>query len=106
MISLVREMTRLSTLVSKLSSFAFTVNGWVQSYGSRWVKHPIIYGDSFVINEQERHETCYPIALAIMEEVEDLERAGISVIQIDEAALREGLPLRNSEQPFYLEWIH
>ncbi|KAK8624441.1 hypothetical protein V6N13_065786 [Hibiscus sabdariffa] len=95
-------MTRLSTLVSKLSSFAFTVNGWVQSYGSRWVKHPIIY----VLLPVLRHETCYPIALAIMEEVEDLERAGISVIQIDEAALREGLPLRNSEQPFYLEWIH
>ncbi|KAK8705391.1 hypothetical protein V6N13_048994 [Hibiscus sabdariffa] len=61
---------------------------------------------SFVRNDQERHETCYQIALAIKEEVEDLERAGISVIQIDEAAIREGLPLRKSKQPFYLEWIH
>lgn len=51
-----------------------------------------------------RFETCYQIALAIKDEVEDLERAGITVIQIDEAALREGLPLRKSEQAFYLEW--
>lgn len=51
-----------------------------------------------------RHETCYQIALAIKDEVEDLEKAGINVIQIDEAALREGLPLRKSEQAFYLEW--
>ncbi|KAE8691027.1 5-methyltetrahydropteroyltriglutamate--homocysteine methyltransferase 1 [Hibiscus syriacus] len=124
----------------QLSGFAFTVNGWVQSYGSRCVKPPIIYGDvsrtramtvfwstmaegmtrrpmkgmltgpvtilnwSSVRNDQERHETCYHIALAIKDEVKDLERADISVIQIDEAALREGLPLRKSEQPFYLEW--
>ncbi|XP_012477686.2 5-methyltetrahydropteroyltriglutamate--homocysteine methyltransferase [Gossypium raimondii] len=124
----------------QLSGFAFTVNGWVQSYGSRCVKPPIIYGDvsrpramtvfwsstaqsmtrrpmkgmltgpvtilnwSFVRNDQNRHETCYQIALAIRDEVEDLERAGINIIQIDEAALREGLPLRKSEQPFYLEW--
>ncbi|XVF19552.1 hypothetical protein REPUB_Repub11eG0121300 [Reevesia pubescens] len=124
----------------QLSGFAFTVNGWVQSYGSRCVKPPIIYGDvsrpkamtvfwsstaqsmtkrpmkgmltgpvtilnwSFVRNDQPRHETCYQIALAIKDEVEDLERAGITVIQIDEAALREGLPLRKSEQSFYLEW--
>ncbi|KAK8288497.1 hypothetical protein V6Z12_D07G129500 [Gossypium hirsutum] len=59
---------------------------------------------SFVRNDQNRHETCYQIALAIRDEVEDLERAGINIIQIDEAALREGLPLRKSEQPFYLEW--
>lgn len=51
-----------------------------------------------------RHETCFQIALAIKDEVEDLEKAGINVIQIDEAALREGLPLRKSEQPFYLDW--
>ncbi|XP_034688454.1 5-methyltetrahydropteroyltriglutamate--homocysteine methyltransferase 2 [Vitis riparia] len=124
----------------QLSGFAFTVNGWVQSYGSRCVKPPIIYGDvsrpkamtvfwssmaqsmtkhpmkgmltgpvtilnwSFVRNDQPRFETCYQIALAIKDEVEDLERAGITVIQIDEAALREGLPLRKSEQAFYLEW--
>ncbi|GLT48391.1 hypothetical protein SLA2020_220210 [Shorea laevis] len=124
----------------QLSGFAFTVNGWVQSYGSRCVKPPIIYGDvsrpkamtvfwssmaqgmtkrpmkgmltgpvtilnwSFVRNDQPRHETCYQIALAIKDEVEDLEKACITVIQIDEAALREGLPLRKSEQAFYLDW--
>lgn len=124
----------------QLSGFAFTVNGWVQSYGSRCVKPPIIYGDvsrpkamtvfwssmaqsmtkrpmkgmltgpvtilnwSFVRNDQPRFETCYQIALAIKDEVEDLEKAGITVIQIDEAALREGLPLRKSEQDFYLKW--
>ncbi|XAR69872.1 5-methyltetrahydropteroyltriglutamate--homocysteine S-methyltransferase [Bertholletia excelsa] len=124
----------------QLAGFAFTVNGWVQSYGSRCVKPPVIYGDvsrpkpmtvfwsstaqsmtsrpmkgmltgpvtilnwSFVRNDQPRFETCYQIALAMKEEVEDLEKAGINVIQIDEAALREGLPLRKSEQAFYLEW--
>ncbi|KAJ6827479.1 5-methyltetrahydropteroyltriglutamate--homocysteine methyltransferase 2 [Iris pallida] len=124
----------------QLSGFAFTVNGWVQSYGSRCVKPPIIYGDvsrpkamtvfwssmaqsmtarpmkgmltgpvtilnwSFVRNDQPRFETCYQIALAIKDEVEDLEAAGIQVIQIDEAALREGLPLRKSEQAFYQDW--
>ncbi|XP_074289743.1 5-methyltetrahydropteroyltriglutamate--homocysteine methyltransferase-like [Silene latifolia] len=124
----------------QLSGFAFTVNGWVQSYGSRCVKPPIIYGDvsrpkpmtvfwstmaqrmtkhpmkgmltgpvtilnwSFVRNDQPRSETCYQIALAMKDEVEDLEKAGITVIQIDEAALREGLPLRKSEQPSYLDW--
>jgi len=51
-----------------------------------------------------RHETCFQIALAIKDEVEDLEKAGVTVIQIDEAALREGLPLRKSEQKFYLDW--
>ncbi|MCD7472428.1 hypothetical protein HAX54_013663 [Datura stramonium] len=105
----------------QLSGFAFTANGWVQSYGSRRVKPPIIYGDvsrpnlmtvsgqaqlrsmtkrpmkgmltgpvtilnwSFVRNDQPRFETCYQIALAIKDEVEDLEKAGINVIQIDEA---------------------
>ncbi|XP_077247714.1 5-methyltetrahydropteroyltriglutamate--homocysteine methyltransferase 2 [Tasmannia lanceolata] len=124
----------------QMQGIAFTVNGWVQSYGSRCVKPPIIYGDvsrpkamtvfwssmaqsmtsrpmkgmltgpvtilnwSFVRNDQPRFETCYQIALAIKDEVEDLEAAGIQVIQIDEAALREGLPLRKSEQAFYLEW--
>ncbi|CAM8962165.1 unnamed protein product [Rhodiola kirilowii] len=124
----------------QLSGFAFTVNGWVQSYGSRCVKPPIIYGDvsrpkpmtvfwssfaqsltsqpmkgmltgpvtilnwSFVRNDQPRFETCYQIALAIKDEVEDLEKAGVTVIQIDEAALREGLPLRKSEEAFYLDW--
>ncbi|KAF8007470.1 hypothetical protein BT93_K1475 [Corymbia citriodora subsp. variegata] len=124
----------------QLSGFAFTMNGWVQSYGSHCVKPPIIYGDvsrpqpmtvfwstmaqsmttrpmkgmltgpvtilncSFVRNDQPRSETCYQIALAIKDEVEDLEKAGITVIQIDEAALREGLPLRKSEQSFYLDW--
>ncbi|CAN8244245.1 unnamed protein product [Cochlearia groenlandica] len=124
----------------QLSGFAFTSNGWVQSYGSRCVKPPIIYGDvtrpkamtvfwssmaqkmtqrpmkgmltgpvtilnwSFVRNDQPRHETCFQIANAIKDEVEDLEKAGITVIQIDEAALREGLPLRRSEQEFYLDW--
>ncbi|RWR80980.1 Methionine synthase [Cinnamomum micranthum f. kanehirae] len=124
----------------QLKGFAFTVNGWVQSYGSRCVKPPIIYGDvsrpkpmtvfwsttaqsmtarpmkgmltgpvtilnwSFIRNDQPRFETCYQIALAMKKEVEDLEAAGIQVIQIDEAALREGLPLRKSEQAFYLDW--
>ncbi|CAL5431759.1 unnamed protein product [Camellia sinensis] len=124
----------------QLSGFAFSANGWVQSYGSRCVKPPIIFGDvsrpkamtvfwssmaqsmtarpmkgmltgpvtilnwSFVRNDQPRFETCYQIALAIKDEVEDLEKAGINVIQIDEAALREGLPLRKSEQAFYLDW--
>ncbi|PRQ32727.1 putative 5-methyltetrahydropteroyltriglutamate--homocysteine S-methyltransferase [Rosa chinensis] len=124
----------------QLSGFAFTSNGWVQSYGSRYVKPPIIYGDvsrpkpmtvfwsslaqgmtkkpmkgmltgpvtimnwSFVRNDQPRFETCYQIALAMKDEVQDLEKAGITVIQIDEPALREGLPLRKAEQAFYLDW--
>ncbi|KAI3696813.1 hypothetical protein L6452_29379 [Arctium lappa] len=124
----------------QLSGFAFTTNGWVQSYGSRCVKPPIIYGDvsrpkamtvfwsstaqemtkrpmkgmltgpvtilnwSFVRNDQPRFKTCYQIALAIKDEVEDLEKAGIKIIQIDEAALREGLPLRKAEHAFYLDW--
>ncbi|KAM0951930.1 putative 5-methyltetrahydropteroyltriglutamate--homocysteine S-methyltransferase [Dioscorea sansibarensis] len=124
----------------QLSGFAFTANGWVQSYGSRCVKPPIIYGDvsrpkattvfwssmaqsmtsrpmkamltgpvtiliwSFVGNDQPRYETCYQIAVAIKKEGEDLEATGIQIIQIDEAALREGLPLRKSEQAYYLDW--
>jgi 5-methyltetrahydropteroyltriglutamate--homocysteine methyltransferase len=113
--------------------------GWVQSYGSRCVKPPIIYGDisrpnamtvewstfaneqttklvkgmltgpvtilnwSFVRDDQTRAATCEQIALAIRDEVQDLEQAGISIIQIDEAALREGLPLKRSQWQGYLE---
>ncbi|MGA8231144.1 MAG: 5-methyltetrahydropteroyltriglutamate--homocysteine S-methyltransferase [Candidatus Acidiferrales bacterium] len=123
-----------------LSGIAVTENGWVQSYGSRCVKPPIVYGDvrrpapmtvgwsvfaqsltpkpmkgmltgpvtilewSFVRDDQPRSETCRQIALAIRDEVSDLEAAGIRVIQIDEPALREGLPLERSEWPNYLEW--
>ena len=124
----------------QLAGFAVTENGWVQSYGSRCVKPPIIYGDvtrkqpmtvewskfaqsltskpmkgmltgpvtilqwSFVREDQPRSETCRQIALAIRDEVLDLETAGIRVIQIDEPALREGLPLIRSEWPKYLAW--
>lgn len=124
----------------QLEGYAFTKNGWVQSYGSRCVKPPIIYGDvsrpepmtvrwsayaqsltkkpvkgmltgpvtmlqwAFVRDDQPRSETCTQIALAIRDEVNDLERAGIHVIQIDEPAFREGLPLRLSERPEYLQW--
>ncbi len=123
-----------------LEGFAFTLNGWVQSYGSRCVKPPIIYGDvrrpgpmtvewsqyaqsltdkpvkgmltgpitilqwSFVREDQPRKDTTYQIALSIRDEVCDLEAAGIGVIQIDEPALREGLPLQKSKQPEYLDW--
>jgi 5-methyltetrahydropteroyltriglutamate--homocysteine methyltransferase len=123
-----------------LDGFAFTENGWVQSYGSRCVKPPIIFGDvarrgpmtvewaryaqsltkrpmkgmltgpvtilqwSFVRDDQARRETCWQIALAIRDEVVDLEKAGIAVIQIDEPALREGLPLRRDDWPLYLRW--
>ncbi len=124
----------------KLDGFTFTNFGWVQSYGSRCVKPPIIYGDvsrpapmtvkwstyaqsltskpvkgmltgpvtilqwSFARNDQPRATTCRQIALAIRDEVKDLEGAGIGVIQIDEPALREGLPLRKEEREAYLEW--
>lgn len=124
----------------QLDGFAFTQNGWVQSYGSRCVKPPVIYGDvsrpapmtvrwstyaqsltskwvkgmltgpvtilqwSFVRNDQPRSETCLQIALAIRDEVTDLEQAGIRIIQIDEPAIREGLPLRRSQWNAYLEW--
>lgn len=124
----------------QLNGFAFTQNGWVQSYGSRCVKPPVIFGDvdrphamtvdwstsaqsltdkpvkgmltgpvtvlewSFVRNDQPRSTTCLQIALAIRDEVCDLERAGIKVIQIDEPAIREGLPLRRSEWEDYLKW--
>jgi len=124
----------------QLDGFLFTANGWVQSYGSRCVKPPIIYGDvsrpkpmtvrwsqyaqsltdkpmkgmltgpvtilnwSFVRNDQPRSITAYQLALAIREEVNDLERAGIPIIQIDEAAFREGLPPRQSRWQAYLDW--
>lgn len=123
----------------QLSGFAFTQNGWVQSYGSRCVKPPVIYGDvsrpspmtvdwityaqsltdkpvkgmltgpvtilqwSFVRNDQPRAVTMKQIALAIRDEVLDLEKAGIKVIQIDEPAIREGLPLRKADREEYLE---
>jgi len=124
----------------QLSGFTFSQNGWVQSYGSRCVKPPIIFGDvarphpmtvrwsrfaqsktdrpvkgmltgpvtilqwSFVRDDQTRSETCRQIALAVRDEVADLEAAGIRVIQIDEPAIREGLPLRRDEWPAHLKW--
>ncbi|HEY1602279.1 MAG TPA: 5-methyltetrahydropteroyltriglutamate--homocysteine S-methyltransferase [Pirellulales bacterium] len=124
----------------QLDGFCFTQNGWVQSYGSRCVKPPIIFGDvsrpkpmtvewakyaqsltdkpmkgmltgpvtilcwSFVRDDQPRSDTCKQIALAIRDEVQDLEQAGIAIIQVDEAALREGLPLRRADWNEYLEW--
>lgn len=124
----------------QLAGFAFTRMGWVQSYGSRCVKPPLIYGDvsrpapmtvawaahaqsltdrplkgmltgpvtilqwSFVRDDQPRARTCRQIALAIRDEVADLEAAGIKAIQIDEPALREGLPLRRAERDAYLQW--
>ena len=124
----------------QLEGFAFTRFGWVQSYGSRCVKPPIIFGDvsrpapmtvrwsryaqsltsrpmkgmltgpvtvlqwSFVRDDQPRSETCRQIALALRDEVADLEAAGIQLIQIDEPALREGLPLRSAQWRTYLEW--
>ena len=124
----------------QLAGFAFTENGWVQSYGSRCVKPPIIYGDvwrpapmtvrwssyarslttrpmkamltgpitilqwSFVRDDQPRSLTARQIALALRDEVLDLEAAGLGAIQIDEPALREGLPLRRSDWREYLEW--
>ncbi|XZG70146.1 5-methyltetrahydropteroyltriglutamate--homocysteine S-methyltransferase [Chitinibacteraceae bacterium HSL-7] len=124
----------------QLAGFAFTRFGWVQSYGSRCVKPPIIFGDvsrpvpmtvawsryaqslttrpmkgmltgpvtilqwSFVRDDQPREQTCLQIALAIRDEVVDLEQAGIKVIQIDEPAFREGLPLKRGAWDAYLEW--
>ena len=122
----------------QLAGFTFTENGWVQSYGSRCVKPPIIFGDisrptpmtidwatfaqkqtdkivkgmltgpvtilqwSFVRDDQPRQVTCEQIALTILEEVQDLEKNGIRVIQIDEPAIREGLPLQKAKQAEYL----
>lgn len=124
----------------QLEGYAFSQFGWVQSYGSRCVKPPILFGDisrpqamtvdwikyaasltprpmkgmltgpvtilnwSFVRDDQPRSVSCQQLALAIREEVLDLEKAGVRVIQIDEAALREGLPLRKSQWNDYLKW--
>jgi 5-methyltetrahydropteroyltriglutamate--homocysteine methyltransferase len=124
----------------QLSGFVFTKFAWVQSYGSRCVRPPIIVGDvsrpkpmtvewwryaqsltkhpmkgmltgpvtilnwSFVRDDQPRSVTCRQLAFAIRDEVADLEKAGAPIIQIDEPALREGLPLRHSEWHAYLDW--
>ena len=124
----------------QLVGFAFTEHGWVQSYGTRYVKPPIIFGDvarpgpmtvrwsafaqsktrrpvkgmltgpvtilqwSFVRDDQPRAETARQLALAIRDEVKDLEAAGIRVIQIDEPALREGMPLRQADWAAYQDW--
>jgi len=124
----------------QLRGFAFSAHGWVQSYGSRCVKPPILYGDvsrpqpmtvgwwryaqslteqpmkgmltgpvtilqwSFVRDDQPRRETCTQIALAIQDEVRDLEAAGCFAIQVDEAALREGLPLQREAKDAYVRW--
>ncbi len=123
-----------------LAGFTVTANGWVQSYGSRCVKPPVIYGDvhrpepmtvewiryaqsltgrpvkgmltgpvtmlqwSFVRDDQPRETTALQIALALRDEVRDLEQAGVAIIQIDEPAFREGLPLRERDWPVYLDW--
>lgn len=124
----------------QLSGYAFTKHGWVQSYGSRYVRPPIIFGDvsrpkpmtvewssyaqsltkrpmkgmltgpvtmlqwSFVRDDLSRDQVCRQIAFALRDEVVDLERSGIGVIQIDEPALREGLPLRKADWKAYLDW--
>ncbi len=124
----------------QLDGYAFSRNGWVQSYGSRCVKPPILFGDisrpkpmtvewttyaqsltrkpmkgmltgpvtvlnwSFVRDDQPRSVSCQQLALALRQEVLDLEKAGVGVIQIDEAALREGLPLRKSQWQDHLDW--
>jgi len=124
----------------QLDGFAFTRHGWVQSYGSRCVRPPILYGDvarsepmtvewwryaqsltakpvkamltgpvtilnwSFVRDDLPRDTVCRQIALSLRDEVADLEAAGAAMIQIDEAALREGLPIRAAERAGYLDW--
>jgi 5-methyltetrahydropteroyltriglutamate--homocysteine methyltransferase len=124
----------------QLSGFAFTKHGWVQSYGSRCVRPPVLFGDvsrprpmtvawwqyaqsltekpmkamltgpvtilnwSFVRDDIPRHDVCTQTALAIHDEVVDLEAAGAGMIQIDEAALREGMPLRRDHWKSYLDW--
>ena len=124
----------------QLEGYAFSQFGWVQSYGSRCVKPPILFGDisrpkamtvewisyaqsltskpmkgmltgpvtilnwSFVRDDQPRSASCQQLALAIRQEVQDLEKAGVRIIQIDEAALREGLPLRKAQWQAYLDW--
>ncbi|MBU1659082.1 5-methyltetrahydropteroyltriglutamate--homocysteine S-methyltransferase [bacterium] len=124
----------------QLSGYGFSQNGWVQSYGSRCVKPPFIYGDisrpkpmtvawityaqsktdkimkgmltgpvtilnwSFVRDDMDRGNVSKQIALAISDEVNDLQKAGIKIIQVDEAAFKEGYPLRNSKISAYEEW--
>jgi len=124
----------------QMEGYVFTQNAWVQSYGSRYVRPPIIFGDvrrpapmtvdwtlyaqsltdkpvkgmltgpvtmlqwSFVRDDQPDEETCEQLALAIRDEVSDLEQAQIKVIQVDEPAIREGLPLRRDRWAEYLEW--
>jgi 5-methyltetrahydropteroyltriglutamate--homocysteine methyltransferase len=124
----------------RLAGYAFTKHAWVQSYGSRYVRPPIIFGDvsrpepmtvdwssyaqsltkrpmkgmltgpvtmlqwSFVRDDLPRDQVCRQIALALRDEVTDLEAAGIGIIQIDEPAIREGLPLRRGDWKTYLEW--
>jgi len=123
-----------------LQGYLFTQQGWVQSYGSRCVKPPVIYGDivrtsditvawsqyaqslsdkpvkgmltgpvtmlnwSFVRDDLARSEVALQLSLALADEVAALEQAGIAMIQIDEPALREGLPLKQSAQAAYLDW--
>lgn len=124
----------------QLEGYLATRNGWVQSYGSRCVKPPVIFGDvcrrrpmtvewskfaqsltdkpvkgmttgpvtilqwSFVRDDQPRRDTCCQIALAMRDEVVDLEAAGLPAIQIDEPALREGMPLRQADRADYMRW--
>jgi 5-methyltetrahydropteroyltriglutamate--homocysteine methyltransferase len=124
----------------QLSGVIVSENGWVQSFGSRCVKPPLIYGDvsrplpmtvdwttfaqsltnhpvkgmltgpvtilqwSFVRDDQPREQTCRQIALAVRDEIADLEAAGIAIVQLDEPALREGLPLQHADWPEYLRW--
>jgi len=124
----------------RMEGYAFTQHAWVQSYGSRYVRPPVLYGDihrpgpmtvrwfqfaqsltkrpvkgmltgpvtmlqwSFVRDDQPRSETCRQLALAVRDEVLDLEAAGAKVIQVDEPALREGLPLRRTDWTDYLDW--
>lgn len=124
----------------QMKGYTFSQNGWVQSYGSRCVKPPIIFGDvsrpqpmtvawssyaqsltkrpmkgmltgpitmlfwSFVRDDQPKSETCKQIGLALRQEVVDLEKAGIKIIQIDEPAIREGLPLHRADWDAYLKW--
>ncbi len=124
----------------QLEGYVATRNGWVQSYGSRCVKPPVIFGDicrrgpmtvewskfaqsltdkpvkgmttgpvtilqwSFVRDDQPRRDTCCQIALAMRDEVVDLEAAGLPAIQIDEPALREGMPLRQADRADYMRW--
>ena len=124
----------------QMDGYVFTENAWVQSYGSRYVRPPILFGDvsrpnamtvdwtkyaqsltdrpvkgmltgpvtmlmwSFVRDDQPRSETCKQLALAIRDEVADLEAAGVEIIQVDEPAIREGLPLRSDRWDEYLDW--